>query len=61
MIEKLNLTALSLVVLFLFVTVILKDIELPHWFMAGTLGGLALSCAAAFILTLIKIWTYQNV
>ena len=56
MIEKLQLTALLFVMLFLLSVVMTKDIEMPQWFMWGIIVGMALSCAASFIITLIKIW-----
>jgi len=57
MIEKLQLTALLFVVLFMLSAVWTNGIEMPQWFMLGVVGGMALSCAASFIITLIKIWT----
>jgi len=56
MIEKLQLTALLFVVLFILSSVMTKDIEMPQWFMLGVVGGMALSCAASFIITMIMIW-----
>jgi len=57
MINKLQLTALLIGLLCLCVPVFWPaDFEAPHWVMACAVGGLLLSFAAAFILTLIKIW-----
>jgi len=59
MIDNLYLT----VILFGFVCLCVPifwpaDFEAPHWVKFCSIVGVLLSCAAVFILSLIKIWTY---